>query len=107
MKSKHRVQKHGEVFTPQWVVDKMIAIPGIKEKTEDLFATFLEPSAGEGAFLLAIEDIKLRFVTENHSGDSHKRACKGQKIRRARRLAGARGYEGILFGDVPEEEASE
>lgn len=70
MKSKHRVQKHGEVFTPQWVVDKMIAIPGIKEKTEDVFATFLEPSAGEGAFLLAIEDIKLRFVTDNHSGDS-------------------------------------
>lgn len=70
MKSKHRVQKHGEVFTPQWVVDKMIAIPGIKEKAEDVFATFLEPSAGEGAFLLAIEDIKLRFVTDNHSGDS-------------------------------------
>jgi len=23
MKSKSRVQKHGEVFTPQWVVDKM------------------------------------------------------------------------------------
>lgn len=69
MKSKHRVQKHGEVFTPQWVVDKMVAIPGIKEKTEDVFATFLEPSAGEGAFLLAIEDIKLRFVTDNHSGD--------------------------------------
>lgn len=70
MKSKHRVQKHGEVFTPQWVVDKMIAIPGIKEKTEDVFATFLEPSAGEGAFLLAIEDVKLRFATDNHSGDS-------------------------------------
>lgn len=69
MKSKHRVQKHGEVFTPQWVVDKMIAIPGIKEKTEDVFATFLEPSAGEGAFLLAIEDMKLRFVTENYSKD--------------------------------------
>jgi len=69
IKSKHRVQKHGEVFTPQWVVDKMIAIPGIKEKTEDVFATFLEPSAGEGAFLLAIEDIKLRFVTDNHGGD--------------------------------------
>ena len=46
IKSKHRVQKHGEVFTPQWVVDKMTAIPGIKEKTEDVFATFLEPSAG-------------------------------------------------------------
>lgn len=69
MKSKHRVQKHGEVFTPQWVVDKMIAIPGIKEKAQDVFATFFEPSAGEGAFLLAIEDIKLRFVTNNHGGD--------------------------------------
>lgn len=67
MKSKHRVQKHGEVFTPQWVIDKMISIPGIKEKTEDVFATFLEPSAGEGAFLLAIEDMKLRFVTDNYS----------------------------------------
>lgn len=70
MKSKHRVQKHGEVFTPQWVIDKMIAIPGIKEKTEDVFATFLEPSAGEGAFLLAIEDMKLRFITENYNKDT-------------------------------------
>jgi hypothetical protein len=25
MKSKERVQKHGEVFTPQWVVDKTLA----------------------------------------------------------------------------------
>ena len=67
MKSKYRVQKHGEVFTPQWVVDKMIAIPGIREKIEDVFATFLEPSAGEGAFLLAIEDMKLQFVAEKNS----------------------------------------
>lgn len=70
MKSKHRVQKHGEVFTPQWVIDKMLAIPGIKEKTQDVFATFLEPSAGEGAFLLAIEDMKLRSVTDNYSKDT-------------------------------------
>ncbi len=48
----------------------MIAIPGIKEKTEDVFATFLEPSAGEGAFLLAIEDMKLRFITDNYSKDT-------------------------------------
>lgn len=69
MKSKHRVQKHGEVFTPQWVVDKMLTIPGIKEKVEDVFATFLEPSAGEGAFLLAIEDMKLQYVSENYSNE--------------------------------------
>lgn len=69
MKSKHRVQKHGEVFTPRWVVEKMIAIPGIKERAEDVFAAFLEPSAGEGAFLLAIEDMKLRFVSDKYSVD--------------------------------------
>lgn len=69
IKSKDRVQKHGEVFTPQWVVDKMIKIPGIKEKAEDIFATFLEPSAGEGAFLLAIEDIKLKSVTGKYDVD--------------------------------------
>ncbi|HOR13217.1 MAG TPA: Eco57I restriction-modification methylase domain-containing protein, partial [Clostridia bacterium] len=67
IKSKHRVQKHGEVFTPQWVIDKMIAIPGIKEKAEDISATFLEPSAGEGAFLLAIENIKLGVAKERYS----------------------------------------
>jgi hypothetical protein len=70
MKSKHRVRKYGEVFTPQWVIDKMIAIPGIKEKAKDIFATFLEPSAGEGAFLLAIEDMKLKFVTDNYGQDT-------------------------------------
>lgn len=68
MKSKERVQKHGEVFTPQWIVEKMLAIPGIKEKTEDVFATFLEPSAGEGAFLLNIEDLKLKSVTNQYEG---------------------------------------
>ena len=67
MKSKARVQKHGEVFTPQWVVDKMLSIPGIKEKAENIFATFLEPSAGEGAFLLTIENMKLKFVIEHYN----------------------------------------
>ena len=67
MKSKLRVQKHGEVFTPQWVVDKMLSIPGIKEKAEDIFATFLEPSAGEGVFLLTIENMKLQFVLEHYN----------------------------------------
>lgn len=73
MKSRRRVQKHGEVFTPQWVVEKMISIPGIREKTEDVFATFLEPSAGEGAFLLAIEDMKLRYITDNYGKDTWRR----------------------------------
>lgn len=75
MKSKQRVQKHGEVFTPQWVIERMISIPGIREKTEDIFATFLEPSAGEGAFLLAIEKMKLQFITDNYSKNEWDRSA--------------------------------
>ena len=67
IKSKKRVQEHGEVFTPQWVIDKMIAIPEINEKVKDVFATFLEPSAGEGAFLLAIENLKFLCIKENYN----------------------------------------
>ncbi len=70
IKSKQRVKKHGEVFTPQWVIDKMMGIPGIEEKARDVFATFLEPSAGEGAFLLAIQNLKLQAVTDKYSEDA-------------------------------------
>ena len=48
IKSKKRVQKHGEVFTPSWMVQKMLDTPGIKEACENISATFLEPSAGDG-----------------------------------------------------------
>ncbi|MBP2621920.1 methylase [Streptococcus panodentis] len=66
IKSKHRVQKHGEVFTPSWMVQKMLDIPGVKEATEDVYATFLEPSAGDGNFLEAILERKLFAVTQKY-----------------------------------------
>lgn len=66
IKSKDRVQKHGEVFTPSWMVKKMLDTPGIREKTEDIYATFLEPSAGDGNFLEAILERKLSAVTRNY-----------------------------------------
>ena len=66
IKSKDRVQKHGEVFTPSWMVQKMLDTPGIREKTEDIYATFLEPSAGDGNFLAAILEKKLSAVTRNY-----------------------------------------
>lgn len=31
IKSKERVQQHGEVFTPQWMVKKMLDVEGIKQ----------------------------------------------------------------------------
>lgn len=42
IKSKERVQKHGEVFTPDWMVKKMLSYPEIQEKLKDIHATFLE-----------------------------------------------------------------
>ena len=62
IKSKHRVQQYGEVFTPHWMVQKMLDTPGIKEACEDVRATFLEPACGDGNFLLAIFERKLESV---------------------------------------------
>ncbi|WP_329887572.1 hypothetical protein [Pseudoramibacter faecis] len=59
IKSKARVQQHGEVFTPAAVVERMLDLPGVRAACETLTATFLEPSAGEGAFLVAILRRKL------------------------------------------------
>lgn len=40
IKSKKRVQKHGEVFTPSWMVQKMLDTPGIKETCENISERF-------------------------------------------------------------------
>lgn len=62
IKSKERVKNHGEVFTPQKIVDFMLSQPEIQEKLQSLTATFLEPAAGEGAFLLEILRRKLQLA---------------------------------------------
>lgn len=64
IKSKERVQRHGEVFTPSWMVQKMLDTKGVREACEDIYATFLEPSAGDGNFLVAILERKLEAVTQ-------------------------------------------
>lgn len=62
IKSSARVKDVGEVFTPKRIVDFMLNQPEIKEKVNDLSATFLEPSAGEGAFLVEILKCKLKVA---------------------------------------------
>lgn len=64
IKSKSRVQKHGEVFTPDWMVKMMLSEPGIQAKIKDIRATFFEPSVGEGAFVTEILHQKLNHVDE-------------------------------------------
>lgn len=69
IKSKERVQKHGEVFTPRKIVNKMLDIPEINNASKNLHATFLEPAAGEGAFLVEILKRKLEMVSRKYNND--------------------------------------
>jgi hypothetical protein len=42
IKSKKRVADHGEVFTPDWLVEAMLDL--VKDETERLDSRFLEPA---------------------------------------------------------------
>ena len=68
IKSDKRVKKHGEVFTPLSVVNFMLNQPEIQEKINNLSATFLEPAAGEGAFLIELLKRKMN-VAQKESKD--------------------------------------
>lgn len=60
IKSKQRVSDHGEVFTPEWLVDAMLDL--VKDETERLDSRFLEPACGSGNFLTKILKRKLATV---------------------------------------------
>ena len=60
IKSKQRVTDHGEVFTPDWLVEKMLDL--VKGETERIDARFLEPACGSGNFLVPILQRKLGAV---------------------------------------------
>jgi hypothetical protein len=60
IKSKSRVADHGEVFTPPWLVEKMLDLVG--GETERIDARFLEPACGSGNFLVPIVQRKLAAV---------------------------------------------
>lgn len=62
IKSGDRVKDLGEVFTPKRIVNLMLGQPEITAKINDLHATFLEPSAGEGAFLVELLRRKLHVA---------------------------------------------
>lgn len=60
IKSKKRVADHGEVFTPQWLVEKMLDL--VKGETERIDSRFLEPACGSGNFLVPVLQRKLAAV---------------------------------------------
>ncbi len=60
IKSKQRVADHGEVFTPPWLVEKMLDL--VKGETDRIDSRFLEPACGSGNFLVPILQRKLAAV---------------------------------------------
>jgi hypothetical protein len=60
IKSKKRVADHGEVFTPPWLVEKMLNL--VEGETERIDARFLEPACGSGNFLVPVLQRKLAAV---------------------------------------------
>jgi hypothetical protein len=60
VKSKQRVADHGEVFTPEWMVEAMLGL--VKDETERIDSRFLEPACGSGNFIVKILQRKLATV---------------------------------------------
>lgn len=52
IKSRKRVVDHGEVFTPDWVVDEMLN--QVRGETERIDSRFLETACGSGKFVVQI-----------------------------------------------------
>lgn len=68
VKSRHRVKSYGEVFTPRHMVDRMLDLVREDLETGPNFVdkTFLEPSAGDGNFLVAILRRKLHAIKRRY-----------------------------------------
>lgn len=60
IKSKKRVADHGEVFTPQWLVENMLDL--VKGESERIDSRFLETACGSGNFLVPVLRRKLAAV---------------------------------------------
>jgi hypothetical protein len=60
IRSKKRVADHGEVFTPQWLVENMLDL--VKGETERIDSRFLETTCGSGNFLVPVLQRKLAAV---------------------------------------------
>lgn len=71
VKSKQRVVDHGEVFTPEWIVEEMLDL--MKEETERIDSRFLEPACGSGNFIVKILRRKLAAVESKYGKSDFER----------------------------------
>lgn len=74
-KSKQRVTDHGEVFTPQWLVDEMLdQLPAEMDRPE---SRILETACGPGIFLSSTLGRKLDSVHARYGKSSFERGHQG------------------------------
>lgn len=71
IKSRQRVADHGEVFTPDWLVQDMLNL--VKHESERIDARFLEPACGSGNFLVAVLVRKLATVEARYGKSAFER----------------------------------
>lgn len=71
VKSKKRVVDHGEVFTPQWMVDAMLNL--VQEETDRIDSRFLEPACGSGNFITQILRRKIIAVERKYGKSDFER----------------------------------
>ena len=64
VKSRQRVQDHGEVFTNEREVNAMLDM--VKQETERIDSRFLEPACGDGNFLAEVLRRKLAVVNARY-----------------------------------------
>jgi hypothetical protein len=65
VKTKKRVEDHGEVFTSHREVNAMLDL--VKQETERIDSRFLEPACGDGNFLVEVLRRKLAVVDRKYS----------------------------------------
>ena len=63
-KSRARIRDHGEVFTPDFIVEDMLNL--VKDETERIDSRFLESACGHGNFLIKILEKKLNIVEKKY-----------------------------------------
>ena len=64
IKSKSRVEAHGEVYTNQKEVNDMLDL--VQYETQRIDSKFLEPACGNGNFLAEILNRKLKVIQDNY-----------------------------------------
>jgi len=71
VKSRQRIEDHGEVFTPGWLVEEMLDL--VKDESERIDSRFLEPACGSGNFLKSVLARKLATVESKYGKNNFER----------------------------------